>query len=264
MTKLSLRLIQQAERHYNKWFSKTPIEYSKVLSDHLKTPTFFKLENMQPTGSYHLRCAHFAFSYLSEQEKSQGLALASDKDFALAFAYLCFVHHVKCHLYLTKPLAPFIEEKILGYHAKIIYSYSKKQAQIEAEKQRLTWALPPSSINYAASCAALVKEILKDIPQMSTLIAPNDKALLEGAQYYLSHLDPQYRLLTKELLKKRKPLSAKETIKWLIYHHQILIDEKGALTLAPFLTNPPYKIEGPVCFILTGRYLDPKILKTLF
>ena len=69
--KLSLKLIHEATKTLHGWFSKTPIEYSKPLSDILKVPVIFKCEHLQPSGSLHLRGAYFLLSKLSDIEKKQ-------------------------------------------------------------------------------------------------------------------------------------------------------------------------------------------------
>lgn len=282
---LSIKSVHQAEKHYQRWFNKTPIEYSKVLSDYLKTPVIFKLENMHPSGSYKLRCAHFSFSFLSEKDKKQEIALFSHGYFGLAYAYICFIHQVRCHVYVPSDINPLLKEKIVGYDAGIHIMTSEKKdemahlAEKEAHKKGYFFIRKGFNPENASVGGALVKEILEDIPQMTTLVMPTSCCgVLEGAKYYLSHLDPGYHLIAcdletnKKISKKNQGyqrydsiqlVSRKESqqaIEWLIHHHQILIDEDGATTLAYLLKKKELKLEGPICVVLSGRYLNRQLL----
>lgn len=282
MKSISLTLIKKADKYYRQWFNKTPIEYSKTLSDHLQTPVIFKLENLHVSGSYKLRCAHFAFSFLSEKEKRAGLAIASTGYFGLAFAYICYMHNVECHVFVPNTLEESMKEKILGYKAFVHLlpsTHSLEGAAKEiADKKQLTFIKTKSQLSFMASGGALVKEILEDVPQLATLIMPySDFGLLNGAKYYLSHLDSGYNIIASANSSIKPPAQdrpydqlmtasssdIKKAMQWFLYNHQLLVDLKGATALAVLLKKSPPKLNGPVCVVITGRYVDKKTLKTL-
>lgn len=57
--------------------SVTPLEHSSYLSGLLGSPTWFKAESLQKTGSYKIRGAYNRLARLSEDERARGVVAAS-------------------------------------------------------------------------------------------------------------------------------------------------------------------------------------------
>ena len=57
--------------------SVTPLEHSSYLSGLLGSPTWFKAESLQKTGSYKIRGAYNRLARLSEEERARGVVAAS-------------------------------------------------------------------------------------------------------------------------------------------------------------------------------------------
>ena len=55
----------------------TPLDFSPTFSDDLGAEVYFKLENLQRTGSFKLRGATRKLECLSEQERALGVVTAS-------------------------------------------------------------------------------------------------------------------------------------------------------------------------------------------
>ncbi len=281
MNSLTLTGIKKADRYYRQWYNKTPIEYSKVLSDYLQTPVIFKLENMQVSGSYKLRCAHYHFSTLANAQLNQGLALASDEYFSLAYAYICFMHNIECHIYAPKSLNPDFQEKIFGYGAKIHFLTNKtpqtlkKAAKKLSEKEGYHFIDTDEEPSYKVCGGALVKEILEDVPQMATLIMPDHEVgLIEGARFYLLSLDGGYKVISSSLkgqsakTKEDSHINVSEkdinnAMQWLFKHHQIFVEAKGITPLAASLKKSFPKFDGPIVIVLSDRFVCSKVIKNL-
>jgi threonine dehydratase len=66
---------------------RTPCDYSTSLSDICKTNVYLKKDFMQFTGSFKERGARYSLLSLSEEEKKNGVVLASAGNHALAMAW---------------------------------------------------------------------------------------------------------------------------------------------------------------------------------
>ena len=71
----------------------TPLYQSKSLSDE-KTKVFYKMENLNPTGSFKIRGAANKILSMSEEERAKGVVTASSGNHGLGFSYMC--NHADC------------------------------------------------------------------------------------------------------------------------------------------------------------------------
>ena len=84
---LSLQDILTAQRNLSGLITRTPLEYSFLLSQRAGCQVHLKLENWQKTGSFKVRGAINKVSNLTEEEKARGLVTASAGNHALGVAY---------------------------------------------------------------------------------------------------------------------------------------------------------------------------------
>lgn len=79
--------ISKAHRRISSSLVDTPVTYSATFSDICKCQVYFKLENLQMTGSYKERGALNRLLALSEEERKRGVIAASAGNHAQAIAY---------------------------------------------------------------------------------------------------------------------------------------------------------------------------------
>lgn len=288
MQVLSQSKMKKAHTFYRQWFNKTPIEYSKILSDYLQTPAILKLENMHVSGSFELRMAHYHLSQLSEEETKRGLVIPSSGYFGLAYAYVCFMHSIECHILCNEKLSPFMKEKFLGYDAIVHHKKASQGGSIFgiakefAASSGHTLITRTASKTYALTGAGFVQEVLEDIPQACTFLMPHSTyGFIDGAKKYLETLGDGFNMICAHR-EKTEPSSEslfcskrfdsaikvteteqRKALQWLFKHHQILAEPKGLLALAALLKKPKLKLDGPLCIVLSNRYLSPNSLKSL-
>ena len=87
MTNFNISQIDEAYQRIQSFIVRTPLIYSEYLNNITKAKVFFKLENLQRTGSFKLRGASSAISALSEEEKSRGVVAFSSGNHAQGIAY---------------------------------------------------------------------------------------------------------------------------------------------------------------------------------
>lgn len=273
-SRLSLKLIHDATKTLHGWFSKTPIEYSKPLSDILKVPVIFKCEYMQPSGSFHLRGAYFLLSKLSDTEKKQGITASCQGSLAVALAYAAHLLNIPCKLYLPLHTASIIQRKLLEFQSEFYLT------DTTSNLDTTSWlSLENQPLLMAATGGSLAVEIFKDIPQVKNIIAPIEHGdMMTGLAYYAKKKYPDITLVgcshTTDPIERKKPskidhLSVHlqeeliEGVRWMLHHHQCLIDPSAAIVIAACLQENRPHLEGPTAVILSSRHIDTDKLKEL-
>ena len=84
---LGLHDILAAQRKLGGLITRTPLEYSFLLSQRAGCQVYLKLENWQKTGSFKVRGAINRVALLTEEKRARGLVTASAGNHALGVAY---------------------------------------------------------------------------------------------------------------------------------------------------------------------------------
>lgn len=291
MRKLSLSLIKQATKTLHQWFLRTPIEYSKPLSDLLGVPIIFKCEYLQPSGSFKLRGAYFSLSQLSSIQKKQGVSTCCKDNHAIALAYVANLLNTPCHIYLFQNTPSCSQKRLLNLHAKLHFS------PFSCHYETLKWAKKQSTERgfhfvsafendiIAANGGSLAIEIMKDVPQVKNFILPVEQGdMISGLSYYVKKKFPDVTIIgckRSELKEKLHPkifsllkervdhisLHSEDAIlegmRWMIQHHQCLIEPSAAIVIAACLSGSLPPIEGPTVVVLSGKNISEDLLKQL-
>src|SRR5579862_2059980 len=107
--------ILKAERRIRPYIRETPLDHSLAFSELTNTNVYFKLENLQYTGSFKLRGAMNKLLSLSEEQRLQGVATASSGNHGIAVA--CGLHT------LHRPGIVFVPEEVSPTKAEAIRRY---------------------------------------------------------------------------------------------------------------------------------------------
>jgi len=135
-------------------------------------PIYLKLENLQPIGSFKIRCA--ANALLSRREAVQGvISTASAGNFAQGLAYAGRA--------LGVAIRTFVPETAAGSK---LAAFERLGAKVERISYADWWAMlvdPPASADFIHPAAApevlagngtIALEILQDLPDVATVLAP--------------------------------------------------------------------------------------------
>lgn len=317
MPSLNLQLIEQATSFLKDKVLKTPMEFSPILSEHLKVPVYLKLESLQHTGSFKFRGALFYVSTLSEEEKSKGVAACSAGNHGLGVATAAKMLGIKCTIFVPQSIEKIKYQKILALGANINlssfpgYDDTLQWALEESKKEELHFisAFEDERI-MAGNGGSLATEILEKLPEVEHIFVPiGGGGLSSGLAYFFKAKKPSVTLfgcqhqespafqlsLEKglavtqlpavdtvaggieggigsrcfEILKTRIDhvcLASEEEIiqgfRWMLEHHQYLIEPTSAVTLASCLFKN-CQLKGPTVVILTGRNVSYSTLKRL-
>src|SRR5579862_9453753 len=80
----------------------TPLRHSRVLSERLGGPVYFKCENLQRTGSFKSRGGYVRIARLPEADRARGVVAASAGNHAQGVAFAAVPFGVKATVFMPE------------------------------------------------------------------------------------------------------------------------------------------------------------------
>ena len=102
---------------------KTPLISSDYINKQLNSKIFFKLENLQNTGSFKLRGASYKISKLTDENKKNGVVAYSSGNHAQAVAYASLQQNISCKIIMPKNAPKIKIENTKKYKAEVILTH---------------------------------------------------------------------------------------------------------------------------------------------
>ena len=160
--------IDKAYKRIRSFIEKTPLISNKSINEITGAKVYFKLENLQKTGSFKIRGAFNKISQLSDKEKSRGVVAFSSGNHAQAVAYVSKIFGIQATIVMPKS-APRI--KILNtrkYGAKVILYEELKNNREDiasniAVKNNQTIIKPYDDFDIIAGQGTIGKEIFDEL-----------------------------------------------------------------------------------------------------
>lgn len=155
----------------------TPIESSRALEAFTGVKTYLKCENLQRSGSFKIRGAYVRMARLSDEVKKRGVIAASAGNHAQGVAYGASQLGISSIVYMPEGAAlPKIaatreygaEVRLFGTNVE----EALKEAQAEAERTGATFIHPFNHEDVIAGQATVALEILEQVPDVKTVLAP--------------------------------------------------------------------------------------------
>ncbi|MCL5437863.1 MAG: pyridoxal-phosphate dependent enzyme, partial [Candidatus Thermoplasmatota archaeon] len=116
----SLEDIRKASESIKGQVNRTPLDYSRTFSDSLQSEVYFKLENMQKTGSFKTRGALYKMSSLNAEERRKGVIAVSAGNHAQGVAYAANMHGIHAKIIMPEFTTPAKVNAVMGYRAEVI------------------------------------------------------------------------------------------------------------------------------------------------
>jgi threonine dehydratase len=182
---------------------RTPIVRSEILERKLqsKFPIYFKLENLQHTGSFKSRGALLKLLSVETEARQQGVITASAGNHAQGVAYHCFRLGLQAKIVMPEgtPLVKVNSTRQWG--AEVVFSGDSYQEAYEhaltlqkAENRVYIHAFDDESIIAGQGTVAL--EVLEDVPDLKTFFCPiGGGGLLAGCALYLPEKKSDVRIV---------------------------------------------------------------------
>ncbi len=198
MTERDIRLARQRIKPLA---SKTPFISFRELSRVVGSSVYLKLESLQETGSFKVRGAANRMLSLTPEEKDRGVITVSTGNHGRAVAYVAQRLDVAAAICVPEGVASNKVEAIRELGAEILvcgetYDEAEEQAPRLAQERGLTMVNPYDDPFVIAGQGTIGLEILEDLPQVDTVLAPvGGGGLISGIGLALRSAEDDVRLI---------------------------------------------------------------------
>ena len=182
----------------------TPLMLSESLNQISGAQLFFKCENFQKIGAFKMRGASSAALRLTEEELEKGLATHSSGNHAQAVARAAQLLGVPAYIVMPEN-APIIKiEATKGYGAEVIFcspNIASRETTLQevVERTGATFIHPFDDYNVIAGQATCAYELLQDVEELDTIIAPvGGGGLLSGTALSTRYWSPKTKVIGAE------------------------------------------------------------------
>ena len=127
MDVLTPAIIDKAYERIQSLIIKTPLISNETINKKVNANVYFKLENLQRTGSFKIRGASNKISQLSNDEKSRGVVAYSSGNHAQAVAYVSNIYNIKPTIIIPRNAPSIKIENTKKYGANIIMYDAKRE-----------------------------------------------------------------------------------------------------------------------------------------
>ena len=248
---VTLQTIQAAAGRIRDSIFRSPFVRSETFSKLTGNSIFFKLENLQVTGSYKERGALNKILLLTEDERLKGVIAASAGNHAQAVAYHATRRGIAAQICmpLTTPIVKVTATR--GYGAEVIlsgtnYDETCQEALRRCERLGLTFIHPFDDEAVISGQGTLGLEMLEQQPEIDVLVVPiGGGGLIAGVGCAVKETNPKVRVIGVETSKLPSMKAA--------------IEQGSPVTLAPKVTiadGIAVRCAGAVTFPLVQRYVD--------
>ncbi len=198
---LGLEDIKKAQSILRPIIRETDVEYSLSASKLLGLDVFFKLENMQYTGSFKLRGAYNKIFNLSPEDKKRGVVASSAGNHAQGVAYSAYKLGVKSKIIMpiNAPLIKVAATKDYGaeviQHGEIVDEAHVYAHELE-KKENLIFVHPYQDALVMAGQGTIGLEIHQRITDLDSIVVPiGGGGLISGIATAIKVLNPKCRVI---------------------------------------------------------------------
>lgn len=201
---LTLEDIKKANETIKGSLKRTPVVECPTLKEITGNNIFFKLENLQRTGSFKLRGALNKIANLTEKEKKRGVIASSAGNHAQGVALGALEQGIKATIVMpaTAPISKIAATR--GYGATVVlegevYDDAYRKA-CEIQKETGATFLHPFDDKYVmAGQGTIGLEILEDIPDVDVVLVPiGGGGIIAGISKAIKSLKPDVKIIGVE------------------------------------------------------------------
>src|SRR3990167_4996017 len=193
--------IIEGEQRIRRHVRETPLEYSKMYSRLTGANVYFKLENLQYTGSFKVRGAFSKLLTLSEKQLKRGVVAASSGNHGLAVAYVLHEMNIPGVVFVPEAAPPSQVEKIRDYGVEVQYAgidtiVSGNYARRYANKHHMEFISPYNDVDVVGGQGTIAIELMHQIDHIDALFVPiGGGALISGIAGYLRTASPDTEVI---------------------------------------------------------------------
>ncbi len=226
MNNFNYKNIEKAHKKIEGKVIKTPLISNDFINNLLNAKIYFKLENLQKTGSFKLRGATYKLSKLTDNQKSNGVVAYSSGNHAQALAYASLQENLNAKIIMPNNAPKIKIENTKKYKADIIlYDPLNEIREVIgndiAKKENRIIIKPYDDYDVMAGQGTAAFEISNELESMSIipdiyLCCCGGGGLIAGTSTYLNYKYPKIKSYAVEPAgfdDTKKSLQSKEIIR---------------------------------------------------
>ena len=200
---ISFKDIEIAYKKIKDLITKTPLVTNDYINNLLDAEVYFKLENLQNTGSFKLRGATHKILTLSSDIIDNGVVAYSSGNHAQAVAYAAMQKNISAKIIMPKNAPKIKIKNTKEYGAEVILydAFFESREQIGndiKEKENRSLIKPYDDIDIIAGQGTAGIEIVEDLKKLSVtpdiyLCCCGGGGLIAGTSTYLKHEFPSLK-----------------------------------------------------------------------
>ena len=172
MTNFNYTNIEDAHDRIRSSVLKTPLVVNEHINNLTNANVFFKLENLQWTGSFKLRGASNKLTQLNSEEKKRGIVAYSSGNHAQAVAYASKINNITATIIMPKNAPSIKINNTRNYGAEVIlydpFTDSRENIAHEISKEEgKTIIRPFDDEDIIAGQGTAGKEIAEDLLKLT-------------------------------------------------------------------------------------------------
>ncbi|WP_018661583.1 threonine ammonia-lyase [Heyndrickxia acidiproducens] len=180
---------------------RTPLNESKTFNEMAGAKLYFKMENLQRTGSFKIRGALNKLTNLPNAARKNGVIAASAGNHAQGVAFSATKLGIKAKIYMPKktPLAKVLATK--AYGAEVVLTGESFQESYEAAvlDQQISGAAfihPFDDYEVMAGQGTIALEMIQQCSDLDTVVVPvGGGGLIAGMACLIKHFDPKIKVV---------------------------------------------------------------------
>ena len=250
MTDFSYLNIETAYENIKHALDKTPLITNDYINQLLDAKVYFKLENLQKTGSFKLRGATNKISQLSKEQKLRGLVAYSSGNHAQAVAYASLQENISAKIIMPNNAPKIKIENTKKYKAEVVLYDPQKEIreeigkEIEKKENRML-IKPYDDYDIIAGQGTAGYEISQDLANLSItpdiyLCCCGGGGLIAGTSTYLKYKYPNIKSFAVE------PYGFEDT-KISLINKKIISNKPGFSSICDAIITPqPGQLTFPI------------------
>ncbi|HEM6339290.1 TPA: threonine ammonia-lyase IlvA [Streptococcus suis] len=208
---ITAKNVEQAYEVLKRVVVRTPLDYSRYLSEKYGATIYIKRENEQRVRSFKIRGAYYAISQLSDEEKSLGVVCASAGNHAQGVAYTCQEMQIPATIFMpiTTPQQKIGQVKFFGgdfVDIRLVgdtFDESAQAAQEFTKETGKTFIDPFDDENVQAGQGTVAYEIMEEAQEQTIsfdqiLVPVGGGGLVAGVSAYLKEHAPEIKIVGVE------------------------------------------------------------------
>jgi len=194
---MDINAIRQAAERIRPYVKRTPLEYSRSLSERLGTNVYVKFELFQQTGSFKPRGAFNKMLKLTDEQRAKGVVAVSGGNHAQAVAYAATKLGIDAVVCMPENTPRNYLDATRGYGATVDLQPTIADAFAEAQRfadEGRAFVHPFDDPDVIAGQGTVGLEIAEDLPDVTDVIASiGGGGLAAGVAVAVKALNPDVR-----------------------------------------------------------------------